>query len=159
MEMKRLWMRIKTFSLLISSVVSESASLIHWKLNKYLVNCSNDILINQNPMMMHQALSNLLNNSIKYSEDKGKIYIIVDENENYTTIEVKDEGIGINQKHFDRLFERFYRVDESRSRDIGGTGLGLAIVKHIILLHNGTIDVQSKEGVGTTFLIKIKKKI
>ena len=83
----------------------------------------------------------------------------LDENENYTTIEVKDEGIGINQKHFDRLFERFYRVDESRSRDIGGTGLGLAIVKHIILLHNGTIDVQSKEGVGTTFLIKIKKQI
>ena len=70
----------------------------------------------------------------------------------------KDEGIGINPKHFERLFERFYRVDESRSRDIGGTGLGLAIVKHIILLHNGTIDVQSKEGYGTSFIIKIQKQ-
>ena len=70
---------------------------------------------------------------------------------------MKDDGLGISQKHFDRVFEGFYRVDESRSRDIGGTGLGLAIVKHIILLHNGTIDVQSKEGVGTSFIIKIKK--
>ena len=158
-NIKDLKFSLKPLSEVIDSVVSECASLIDSKDINILVNCSNDILINQNPMMMHQALSNLLNNSIKYSEDKGKIYIIVDENENYTTIEVKDEGIGINQKHFDRLFERFYRVDESRSRDIGGTGLGLAIVKHIILLHNGTIDVQSKEGVGTTFLIKIKKQI
>lgn len=154
---KGLKFKLEPLSNVIDSVVSECAALIDSKEIEIFVNCSNDILINQNSMMMHQALSNLLNNSIKYSQDKSKIYFIVEDTDSYTSIEVKDEGIGINPKHFERLFERFYRVDESRSRDIGGTGLGLAIVKHIILLHNGTIDVQSKEGYGTSFIIKIQK--
>ena len=154
---KGLKFKLAPLSNVIDSVVSECAALIDSKEIEIFVNCSNDILINQNSMMMHQALSNLLNNSIKYSQDKSKIYFIVEDTDSYTSIEVKDEGIGINPKHFERLFERFYRVDESRSRDIGGTGLGLAIVKHIILLHNGTIDVQSKEGYGTSFIIKIQK--
>jgi len=158
-NVKDLEFSLQPLSTVIDSVVSECASLVDSKDINILINCSNDIVINQNSIMMHQALSNLLNNSIKYSEDKSNIYFIVNDTENYVSIEVKDEGIGINSKHFDRLFERFYRVDESRSRDVGGTGLGLAIVKHIILLHNGTIEVDSKEGVGTTFLIKIKKKI
>lgn len=156
---KGLKFKLAPLSNVIDSVVSECAALIDSKEIEIFVNCSNDILINQNSMMMHQALSNLLNNSIKYSQDKSKIYFIVEDTDSYTSIEVKDEGIGINPKHFERLFERFYRVDESRSRDIGGTGLGLAIVKHIILLHNGTIDVQSKEGYGTSFIIKIQKLI
>ena len=155
---KGLKFKLAPLSNVIDSVVSECAALIDSKEIEIFVNCSNDILINQNSMMMHQALSNLLNNSIKYSQDKSKIYFIVEDTDSYTSIEVKDEGIGINPKHFERLFERFYRVDESRSRDIGGTGLGLAIVKHIILLHNGTIDVQSKEGYGTSFIIKIQKQ-
>ena len=156
-NVKDLEFSLQPLSTVIDSVVSECASLVNSKDINILINCSNDIVINQNSIMMHQALSNLLNNSIKYSEDKSNIYFIVNDTENYVSIEVKDEGIGINSKHFDRLFERFYRVDESRSRDVGGTGLGLAIVKHIILLHNGTIHVQSKEGVGTTFIIKINK--
>ena len=155
---KGLKFKLAPLSNVIDSVVSECAALIDSKEIEIFVNCSNDILINQNSMMMHQALSNLLNNSIKYSQDKSKIYFIVEDTDSYTSIEVKDEGIGINPIHFERLFERFYRVDESRSRDIGGTGLGLAIVKHIILLHNGTIDVQSKEGYGTSFIIKIQKQ-
>jgi len=70
-------------------------------------------------------------------------------------VEVKDTGIGIPEKHIDRIFERFYVVDKSRSKRTGGTGLGLSIVKHIVLLHNGKIDVRSVPGEGTTFTIFI----
>ena len=81
--------------------------------------------------------------------------ITVDVINNKDNIEIKitDQGIGIDEKHLDRLFERFYRVDESRSRDVGGTGLGLSIVKHIIQMHNGKIKVDSVIDKGTTFTI------
>jgi two-component system phosphate regulon sensor histidine kinase PhoR len=68
-------------------------------------------------------------------------------------ITVRDTGVGIEHKHLDRIFERFYRVDRGRSRELGGTGLGLAIVKHIVLVHNGTVAVASEPGVGSTFTI------
>ena len=84
--------------------------------------------------------------------------ISVEETKIDVCINISDFGIGIEEKHIDRLFERFYRVDKSRSRDIGGTGLGLSIVKHIIKLHNGEILVHSKKGEGTRFQIKIPKK-
>ena len=154
---KKLTFKIEPLAPVIDSVISDCASLIKNKDINILVNCSKEISISQNTVMMHQALSNLLNNSIKYSKDNSNIYIIVTESEKNIMIEVKDEGIGINSKHFDRLFERFYRVDESRSRDVGGTGLGLAIVKHIIKMHSGSIEVQSTENIGTTFTIKIPK--
>ena len=152
---KKLAFKIEPLAPVIDSVISDCASLIKNKDINILVNCSKEISINQNTVMMHQALSNLLNNSIKYSKDNSNIYIIVTESEKNIMIEVKDEGIGINSKHFDRLFERFYRVDESRSRDVGGTGLGLAIVKHIIKMHSGLIEIQSTENIGTTFTIKL----
>lgn len=108
---------------------------------------------------IQKVISNLLVNSIKYCKPTGvgetKIsFYDMDEN---ILIEVSDNGIGIAQEHIPRLFERFYRVDRSRSRDIGGTGLGLSIVKHIIEAHNQTINVRSTVGLGTTFGFTLQK--
>jgi two-component system phosphate regulon sensor histidine kinase PhoR len=106
---------------------------------------------------MYQAISNLVTNSINYGKEGGRTKIsIMDMNENYL-VEVNDNGIGIAKDDIPRIFERFYRVDKSRSRDQGGTGLGLAIVKHIIEAHTQTINVRSSVNEGTSFVFTIKK--
>ncbi len=102
---------------------------------------------------VEQVMVNLLDNAIKFTPAGGTIVIAASEQKPYIKVEVKDSGIGITSDHLPRLFERFYRVDKSRSTDLGGTGLGLAIVKHIVLAHQGKVDVQSKPGVGTTFSV------
>lgn len=105
-----------------------------------------------NPDRIKQLLINLLDNAMKYTE-KGSITLDCREEDNKLLIRVKDTGIGIEEEHLDRIFERFYRVDKGRSRKQGGTGLGLSIVKHIAELYNGSIQVESKVGVGTVFTI------
>ena len=102
-----------------------------------------------------QMILNLVDNAIKYTKEGGEVRIILDRDKNNIRIIVEDTGIGIPKKHFERIFERFYRVDKSRDRAMGGTGLGLAIVKHIVLLFNGTIEVESESGKGTKFSITI----
>jgi two-component system, OmpR family, phosphate regulon sensor histidine kinase PhoR len=107
--------------------------------------------------MIHQVLNNLVTNSIKYGKENGRTQIgLYDMNENIL-VEVSDNGLGIDQKHLPRIFERFYRVDKDRSRELGGSGLGLSIVKHIIEAHNQTVNVRSAPGVGTTFGFTIRK--
>ena len=101
---------------------------------------------------LEQMLVNLIDNAIKYT-DKGGIEISLKDGKNYVKIGVKDTGIGIPREDIERIFERFYVVDKSRSRKLGGTGLGLSIVKHIVLLHNGKIEVESTPGKGTKFTI------
>lgn len=105
---------------------------------------------------LKQAMDNLITNAIKYTE-KGKVEVIVDEDKKAGRIIVRDTGIGIPEDDLDRIFERFYRVDKARSRDVGGTGLGLAIVKHIIEAHGSKITVSSKLGVGSEFSFTLKK--
>lgn len=106
---------------------------------------------------IQQVLTNLITNSIKYGKEGGKTAIgIYDMDENYL-VEVSDDGIGIAKEHLPRLFERFYRVDKHRSREVGGSGIGLAIVKHIVEAHGQTINVRSTPDVGTTFGFTIKK--
>lgn len=100
---------------------------------------------------IRQVLVNLVDNSIKYGKQSGKTFIKIYYFEQNLLIEVEDNGIGIDEDHLQRIFERFYRVDKSRSREVEGTGLGLAIVKHIIEAHGQHINVRSKVGVGTTF--------
>lgn len=100
---------------------------------------------------LEQVITNLLDNAVKYTPNGQAIAIRVRLRDAHIQVDVEDTGIGIESKHIPRLFERFYRVDKARSRDLGGTGLGLAIVKHIIQSHGGDVWVNSAPGKGTTF--------
>ena len=110
-----------------------------------------------NGYLFEQAIINLIDNAIKYSEPKSIIFIEAVIENSEIIIFVKDQGCGIEAKHIPRLFERFYRVDKARSREVGGTGLGLAIVKHIALAHGGRVSVNSIPGEGSAFGIHIPK--
>lgn len=101
------------------------------------------------------ALSNLVENAIKYNKQNGWVRVVLDADHQYFTVMIEDSGMGIPEESIERIYERFYRVDKSHSREIGGTGLGLAITRNIILMHRGTIQVSSVEKEGTTFLVKI----
>ncbi|MCD0487051.1 sensor histidine kinase [Pedobacter sp. MC2016-14] len=106
---------------------------------------------------IRQVMINLITNSIKYGKDHGSTAIKIFELHDQYLIEVTDDGIGIDEKHLPRLFERFYRVDSHRSREVGGTGLGLAIVKHILEAHQQIISVRSTQQIGTTFAFTLEK--
>ena len=101
------------------------------------------------------AISNLVENGIKYNVDDGWVRVSLDADHKYFYVTVADSGMGIPEDSIERIFERFYRVDKSHSKEIGGTGLGLAITKSSIAMHHGTIKVLSKEGEGTTFSVRI----
>ena len=106
---------------------------------------------------IQQVFMNLISNSIKYGKESGTTSIKFFDMEKNMLIEIADDGIGIEEDSLNRLFERFYRVDKNRSREIGGTGLGLAIVKHILEGHNQQINVRSTVGVGSTFSFILEK--
>jgi|WetSurMetagenome_2_1015567.scaffolds.fasta_scaffold14656_5 two-component system, OmpR family, phosphate regulon sensor histidine kinase PhoR len=108
--------------------------------------------IQADPFKLEQMFINLLDNAIKYTE-KGEVSVTLTQIDSKSVIEIEDSGIGIPSSHLPRIFERFYVVDKSRSKKLGGTGLGLSIVKHIVLLHGGTIDIESSLGMGTKFII------
>ncbi len=100
-------------------------------------------------------LINLIDNGIKYTPNDGSVWVNMSQTGDDLLVSIKDNGIGIPEEHIDRLFERFYRVDKARSRNVGGTGLGLAIVKHVVLSFGGHIDVRSEYGKGTEFIVRI----
>ena len=104
-----------------------------------------------------QVFTNLINNSLNYGKEDGRTEIRFHDMETQILIEVSDDGIGIAEDQLPRLFERFYRVDKSRTRNEGGTGLGLAIVKHIVDSHGQSINVRSTLGEGSTFSFTLKK--
>ncbi len=107
------------------------------------------------PEYMERAIANLLDNAIKYTPEGGSITASAREEHDHVIVEVTDTGIGIPAADLSRVFERFYRVDRSRSREMGGTGLGLSIVKHIAHVHHGSVSVTSQVGTGSTFQIKL----
>ena len=115
------------------------------------------ILVNADREKITQVLINLIDNSFKYGKEDGSTSISLFELHDQVLVEVTDDGIGIEEKYLPRLFERFFRTDTSRSRQIGGSGLGLAIVKHIIEAHQQTINVRSTEGLGSTFGFTLEK--
>jgi two-component system phosphate regulon sensor histidine kinase PhoR len=119
------------------------------------LDCEKDATAIFDPALIEQAVVNLLDNAIKYSDSQSSIMLKSHQQNSEMIISVQDQGIGIAQKHLPRLFERFYRVDKARSRNMGGTGLGLAIVKHIARAHGGHVSVESKLGEGSCFSIHL----
>jgi two-component system phosphate regulon sensor histidine kinase PhoR len=120
--------------------------------------CSSELQSRINAPLLEQAVVNLLTNAIKYSPERGTVSVDAALEEGRLLIRVQDRGCGIASAHLPRLFERFYRVDRARSRNLGGTGLGLAIVKHIASAHDGEVLVQSTVGAGSTFTIVLPQE-
>jgi len=115
------------------------------------------LTVNGNPLLLDEMLFNLIDNAIKYNKVDGKVSVELISSADSVKIVVKDSGIGIPQSHLPHIFERFYRVDKSRSKKTGGTGLGLSIVKHIAEFHGGSVEVESEENVGSVFTCLIAK--
>ena len=109
------------------------------------------------PDKLEQILINLLDNAIKFTPAGGRVTVDASDLGDRVRIDVKDTGIGIPPKDISRIFERFYRVDTARSRELGGTGLGLSIVKHIVQAHGGSVAVESTPGKGSTFSFTMRK--
>jgi two-component system, OmpR family, phosphate regulon sensor histidine kinase PhoR len=119
--------------------------------------CAGRLSTRVSPPLLEQAVVNLVDNAVKYSSEGGEVVISVAEDGDELVVSVSDQGQGVPREHLPRLFERFYRVDKARSRDMGGTGLGLAIVKHIAQIHGGRVSVDSVVGRGSTFRVHLPR--
>ena len=106
--------------------------------------------------LVEELVYNLCDNAIRYNKENGNVTVTVTPLEKGASVSVKDTGIGIPKKYQERIFERFFRVDKSRSKATGGTGLGLAIVKHITQLHDAKLEISSEEGKGTEIIVTFK---
>ena len=115
------------------------------------------VWVQVDPQRISQVMTNLVDNAIKYGKENGQIDVVFEEDKKEWQVLVKDNGHGIAPEHLSRIFERLYRIEKSRSKDMGGTGLGLAIVKHILNAHKSRISVMSKINQGTTFGFKLDK--
>lgn len=120
-------------------------------------NRETNIYVSADRKLIGQVFTNLIVNSIKYGKKGGNTTVSFYDMDSFVLVEIKDDGIGIAETHLPRIFERFYRIDKSRSRDLGGTGLGLSIVKHIIEAHKQTINVKSKPNQGTSFTFTLDR--
>lgn len=112
-------------------------------------------LVRADPVRMQQAFSNLMDNALKYGGEHSTIDVSIAAGDTGAVVRITDHGEGIPSAERERIFNRFYRVDKSRSQDVAGTGLGLAITKHLVLLHGGTIEVESEPGAGATFIVRL----
>ena len=145
-DMPKLLNQIQNDARSLSKSLNKEPHHVHLEMDKALY-------INGAQEELYSAFSNLTSNAIRYTPAGGDIYIGWKLRDNLAVFSVRDMGIGIEQQHIDRLTERFYRVDRSRSRETGGTGLGLAIVKHILNRHHAKLEIESELGVGSTFSI------
>ncbi len=138
---------------IINNAVQYSPKTIDEKNIRIDIDCPENLEANINAVLLERALVNLIDNAVKYSDKDGRVLITVKQSGTNILIIIKDWGIGIPSGHHSRLFERFYRVDKGRSRELGGTGLGLSIVKHIVLAHKGKVTVESAPEKGSSFTI------
>ena len=147
----------------INDLIREVMESLELKANQHHIKLSykdkydESIMVSADKEKIRQVLINLIDNSLKYGKEGGNTYLRLYDLHDQVLVEVTDDGIGIEEKYLPRLFERFFRTDSSRSRQIGGSGLGLAIVKHIIESHQQTINVRSTEGLGSTFGFTLQK--
>ncbi|MBN1356195.1 PAS domain-containing protein [bacterium] len=146
----------------IRDVVDSALSLCKFRASEKNItvesSCQIPLEFDFNFQLLEHALVNLLDNAIKYTHSGGRISLTCAVTETEAAVAIRDTGEGIAAEHLDRIFERFYRVDKSRSRKSGGTGLGLSIVKHIVQAHRGTVEVSSEPGKGSVFTIRLPLK-
>ena len=152
-EKKSIEFQTVPISRLLENAVSVCNTAATRRNMAFVVECDPALQASVNSQLFEQAITNLVGNSVKYGLDNTTVYISANSVEQNLSVSVQDEGPGIASKHLSRLFERFYRVDKSRSRKLGGTGLGLAIVKRIALAHGGHVHVKSVLGKGSTFTV------
>jgi len=153
LESGELKLNIEIFDIveLIKDVIELQENRTIKKEIKINIENTNPVFVEADKKLLMQVITNLIVNSINYGKENGETKIFITIKNNKSIVNIKDNGIGIKAEHISRLFERFYRVDKSRSKDSGGTGLGLAICKHIIEAHNQNIFVESEFEQGTTF--------
>jgi two-component system phosphate regulon sensor histidine kinase PhoR len=147
----------------INDLIKEVVEASEWKAKQHNIKLifkqkyDEGIWVNADREKITQVLTNLIDNAFKYGKEDGSTAISLFNLHDQVLVEVTDDGVGIEEKYLPRLFERFFRTDLSRSRQIGGSGLGLAIVKHIVEAHQQTINVRSTEGLGSTFGFTLQK--
>jgi two-component system, OmpR family, phosphate regulon sensor histidine kinase PhoR len=141
---------------LLHTLVKEANSLSHGR-HQIILNSDANLALTGSMQELHSAFSNLVTNAVRYTPEGGEIELTWASRGNEAVFSVRDTGIGIEQKHLDRLTERFYRVDRSRSRETGGTGLGLSIVKHILTRHQARLEIESEFGKGSIFKMVFSK--
>jgi two-component system phosphate regulon sensor histidine kinase PhoR len=146
----------------VSPLVDETFAALRSKASARRIELLNevpaDLTVRADSMRLEQMLTNLIDNAIKFNREAGTVSVAAAVNAGTRMISVSDTGDGIVPENLKRIFERFYRIDRGRSRDVGGTGLGLAIVKHLARLHGGDVSATSTLGLGTTFVIELPEK-
>jgi two-component system phosphate regulon sensor histidine kinase PhoR len=146
----------------LSKMIEEVFTNLAGKARERKINLKNetaaDVLVYADAVRLEQMLTNLVDNAVKFNRENGSVTISHRQTERHDLISVEDMGEGISGEHLGRIFERFYRTDKARSREIGGTGLGLAIVKHLARLHGGEVSVTSIVGKGTVFTLELLRK-
>ena len=151
LELRRMDLRVIAIDSARRAMVAaeEKGIQLHSQLPEDAVN------VNGDDEALRQVVDNLLDNAIKYTPGGGEVSLGIEVEEGSAILRVKDSGIGIEAEHQERIFERFYRVDKARSREVGGTGLGLSIVKHFTASMGGVVGVESEPGVGTVFRVEL----
>ena len=143
---------------MIEDILKRLYPLAEKKDIELLYESNKNMIIEGDDVKLTLALSNLIENGIKYTPDGGSVKVVIDGDHQNCFISVQDTGIGISEEEQGKVFKRFYRVDKTRDRETGGTGLGLAITHSSIMLHNGSIKINSKENEGATFIVRLPIK-
>lgn len=153
-------LNIKSFSVneFLKAIIKQLTPLANRKNITINYESGNDVMLEADEVKLNLAISNLVENGIKYTPEDGSVKISLESDSQNCFITVQDTGIGISEEEQSKVFERFYRVDNSRDRETGGTGLGLAITHSTIMLHSGSVKIISGEGKGATFIVKIPLK-